>query len=347
MEPIYTKHVTTLPDQGGEGTSRLLRHLDPAARRARRPRRERDPERGEGDRLPRRPGSVGCAGNAGEPPIAQGEAAARGDRIRSGLARFGEDVGEEAVSTRAPMGEAASAFADDKLAEAGAHVTGLAGEDKLLTKAHNRLERRQSLQTTIEGIVSCAKTEALLPKKNGNGWALAVKDAEAWGRAAVVAEPVPDVAAMAREKRKERRRSKGDKSDAKRAAAKKKKEATARAALTRARARTRREQGRRTKSLVCEIPATPATGRLDPPSSHLAASPVPHQRVETWQKINSGIARRQEVAAVAPEGNPLWSHLLPTRQEGETARAHFNSRSRPARSRRGGAPRRRSSRGPP
>ena len=32
MEPIYTKHVTTLPDQGGEGTSRLLRHLDPAAR---------------------------------------------------------------------------------------------------------------------------------------------------------------------------------------------------------------------------------------------------------------------------------------------------------------------------
>ena len=31
MEPIYTKHVTTLPDQGGEGTSRLLRHLDPAA----------------------------------------------------------------------------------------------------------------------------------------------------------------------------------------------------------------------------------------------------------------------------------------------------------------------------
>ena len=80
--------------------------------------------------------------------------------------------------------------------------------------------------------MSCAKTEALLPKKNGNGWALAVKDAEAWGRAALMEEPVPDVAAMAREKRKERRRSKGDaKTDAKRAAAKKKKEATA-AALT-------------------------------------------------------------------------------------------------------------------
>ena len=32
MEPIYNTRVTTLPDQGGEGTSRLLRHLDPAAR---------------------------------------------------------------------------------------------------------------------------------------------------------------------------------------------------------------------------------------------------------------------------------------------------------------------------
>ena len=74
---------------------------------------------------------------------------------------------------------------------------------------------------------NCAKTEALLPKKNGNGWALAVKDAEAWGRAALVAEPVPDVAAMARDKRRERRRSKGDaKADSKRAAAIKKKEAT-------------------------------------------------------------------------------------------------------------------------
>ena len=74
--------------------------------------------------------------------------------------------------------------------------------------------------------MSCAKTEALLPKKNGNGAGpLAVKDAEAWGRAALMEEPVPDVAAMAREKRKERRRSKGDKADAKRAAAKKKKEA--------------------------------------------------------------------------------------------------------------------------
>ena len=124
------------------------------------------------------------------------------------------------------MGEASKAFADHKLAEAGDNT--LAGEDKLLSKAQHRLERRQSLQTTIEGIVSCAKTEALLPKKNGNGWALAVKDAEAWGRAALMEEPVPDVAAMAREKRKERRRSKGDaKSDAKRAAAVKKKEATA------------------------------------------------------------------------------------------------------------------------
>ena len=67
---------------------------------------------------------------------------------------------------------------------------------------------------------------AKLPRKNGDGWALAVKDAAAWGRAALVAEPVPDVAAMARDKRRERRRSKGDaKSDAKRAAAKKKKEA--------------------------------------------------------------------------------------------------------------------------
>ena len=149
------------------------------------------------------------------------------------MKRFGEDIGEEVAAARVPIGEASKAFADHKLAEAGAHVAEnrLAGEDKLLTKAHNRLERRQSLQTTIEGIVSCAKTEALLPKKNGNGWALAVKDAEAWGRAALVAEPVPDVAAMAREKRRERRRSKGDKSDAKRAAAKKKKEATA-AALT-------------------------------------------------------------------------------------------------------------------
>ena len=230
MEPIYTKHVTTLPDQGGEGTSRLLRHLDPAAR---------PPDALDASEIPSVEKVTACLDDL-EVLVAREtranhrlrkEAAARGERIRSGLARFGEDVGEEAVSTRAPMGEAASAFADEKLREAGAHVTGLAGEDKLLTKAHNRLERRQSLQTTIEGIVSCAKTEALLPKKNGNGWALAVKDAEAWGRAALVAEPVPDVAAMAREKRRERRRSKGDKSDAKRAAAKKKKEATA-AALT-------------------------------------------------------------------------------------------------------------------
>ena len=228
MEPIYTKHVTTLPDQGGEGTSRLLRHLDPAAPA---------PDALDASEIPSVEKVTACLDDL-EVLVAREtranhrlrkEAAARGDRIRSGLKRFGEDVGEEAVSTRAPMGEAASAFADHKLAEAGDNT--LAGEDKLLTKAHHRLERRQSLQTTIEGIVSCAKTEALLPKKNGNGWALAVKDAEAWGRAALVAEPVPDVAAMAREKRRERRRSKGDKSDAKRAAAKKKKEATA-AALT-------------------------------------------------------------------------------------------------------------------
>ena len=141
------------------------------------------------------------------------------------MKRFGEDIDEEVAAARVPIGEASKAFADQKLAEAGDNT--LAGEDKLLTQAHNRLERRQSLQTTIEGIVSCAKTEALLPKKNGSGWALAVKDAAAWGRAALVAEPVPDVAAMAREKRKERR-SRGDKAkgDAKRAAAKKKKEAT-------------------------------------------------------------------------------------------------------------------------
>jgi hypothetical protein len=226
MEPIYTKHVTTLPDQGGEGTSRLLRHLDPAAR---------PPDALDASEIPSVERVTACLDGL-EVLVAREtranhrlrkEAAARGERIRSGLARFGEDVGEEAVSTRAPMGEAASAFADEKLREAGAHVTGLAGEDKLLTKAHNRLERRQSLQTTIEGIVSCAKTEALLPRKNGNGWALAVKDAEAWGRAALMEEPVPDVAAMARDKRKERRRSKGDaKGDAKRAAAKKKKQAT-------------------------------------------------------------------------------------------------------------------------
>ena len=226
MEPIYTKHVTTLPDQGGEGTSRLLRHLDPAAR---------PPDALDASEIPSVEKVTACLDDL-EVLVAREtranhrlrkEAAARGDRIRSGLKRFGEDVGEEAVSTRAPMGEAASAFADHKLAEAGAHVAEnrLAGEDKLLTKAHNRLERRQSLQTTIEGIVSCAKTEALLPRKNGSGWALAVKDAAAWGRAALVAEPVPDVAAMAREKRRERRRSKGDpQKDAKRAAAKKKKE---------------------------------------------------------------------------------------------------------------------------
>ena len=161
------------------------------------------------------------------------------------MKRFGEDVGEEAVSTRAPMGEASNAFADDKLAEAGDNT--LAGEDKLLTQAHNRLERRQSLQTTIEGIVSCAKTEALLPKKNGNGWALAVKDAAAWGRAALVAEPVPDVAAMARDKRRERRRSKGDaKTDAKRAAAKKKKEARLPASDVPATASLRWRRGERT-----------------------------------------------------------------------------------------------------
>ena len=232
MEPIYNTRVTTLPDQGGEGTSRLLRHLDAAAPA---------PDALDASEIPSVEKVTACLDGL-EALVAREtranhrlrkEAAARGDRIRSGLKRFGEDVGEEAVSTRAPMGEASKAFADHKLAEAGAHVAEnrLAGEDKLLTKAHHRLERRQSLQTTIEGIVSCAKTEALLPKKNGNGWALAVKDAEAWGRAALVAEPVPDVAAMAREKRKERRRSKGDKADAKRAAAKKKKEATA-AALT-------------------------------------------------------------------------------------------------------------------
>jgi hypothetical protein len=190
MEPIYNTRVTTLPDQGGEGTSRLLRHLDPAARA---------PDALDASEIPSVEKVTACLDGL-EALVAREtranhrlrkEAAARGDRIRSGLKRFGEDVGEEAVSTRAPMGEASKAFADHKLAEAG------------------------------------AKTEALLPKKNGNGWALAVKDAEAWGRAALVAEPVPDVAAMAREKRKERRRSKGDaKSDAKRAAAKKKKEAT-------------------------------------------------------------------------------------------------------------------------
>ena len=225
MEPIYTKHVTTLPDQGGEGTSRLLRHLDPAAR---------PPDALDASEIPSVEKVTACLDDL-EALVAREtranhrlrkEAAARGDRIRSGLARFGEDIGEEVAAARVPIGEASKAFADHKLAEAGAHVATLAGEDKLLTKAHHRLERRQSLQTTIEGIVSCAKTEALLPKKNGNGWALAVKDAEAWGRAALMEEPVPDVAAMAREKRKERRRSKGDaKSDAKRAAAKKKKEA--------------------------------------------------------------------------------------------------------------------------
>ena len=225
MEPIYNTRVTTLPDQGGEGTSRLLRHLDPAAPA---------PDALDASEIPSVEKVTACLDDL-EALVAREtranhrlrkEAAARGDRIRSGLKRFGEDVGEEAVSTRAPMGEAASAFADHKLAEAGDNT--LAGEDTLLTKAQHRLERRQSLQTTIEGIVSCAKTEALLPRKNGSGWALAVKDAAAWGRAALVAEPVPDVAAMAREKRKERRRSKGDKAkgDAKRAAAKKKKEAT-------------------------------------------------------------------------------------------------------------------------
>ena len=225
MEPIYNTRVTTLPDQGGEGTSRLLRHLDPAARAP--------DDALDASEIPSVEKVTACLDDL-EALVAREtranhrlrkEAAARGDRIRSGLARLGEDIGEEVAAARVPIGEASKAFADHKLVEAGAHVTGLAGEDKLLTKAHHRLERRQSLQTTIEGIVSCAKTEALLPRKNGNGWALAVKDAEAWGRAAVAAEPVPDVAAMAREKRKERRRSKGDaKSDAKRAAAKKKKE---------------------------------------------------------------------------------------------------------------------------
>ena len=223
MEPIYNTRVTTLPDQGGEGTSRLLRHLDAAAPA---------PDALDASEIPSVEKVTACLDDL-EALVAREtranhrlrkEAAARGERIRSGLARFGEDVGEEVAATRVPIGEASKAFADHKLAEAGDNT--LAGEDKLLSKAQHRLERRQSLQTTIEGIVSCAKTEALLPKKNGSGWALAVKDAAAWGRAALVAEPVPDVAAMAREKRRERRRSKGDaKSDAKRAAAKKKKEA--------------------------------------------------------------------------------------------------------------------------
>ena len=244
MEPIYTNHVTTLPDSGGEGTSRLLRHLDAAAPA---------PDALDASEIPSVEKVTACLDGL-EALVAREtranhrlrkEAAARGDRIRSGLARFGEDVGEEAVSTRAPMGDAASAFADEKLREAGDNT--LAGEDKLLSKAQHRLERRQSLQTTIEGIVSCAKTEALLPKKNGSGWALAVKDAEAWGRAAVAAEPVPDVAAMAREKRKERRRSKGDaKSDAKRAAAKKKKEARIPASDVPATASLRWRRGGRT-----------------------------------------------------------------------------------------------------
>ena len=244
MEPIYTKHVTTLPDQGGEGTSRLLRHLDPAARA---------PDALDASEIPSVEKVTACLDDL-EVLVAREtranhrlrkEAAARGDRIRSGLKRFGEDVGEEAVSTRAPMGEASKAFADHKLAEAGDNT--LAGEDKLLSKAQHRLERRQSLQTTIEGIVSCAKTEALLPKKNGSGWALAVKDAAAWGRAALVAEPVPDVAAMAREKRRERRRSKGDpQKDAKRAAAKKKKEAPLPASDVPATASPRWRRGERT-----------------------------------------------------------------------------------------------------
>ena len=69
----------------------------------------------------------------------------------------------------------------------------LAGEDKLLTKAHKHGSNgRQSLQTTLEGIVSCAKTEEVITKKNGNGWALAVKDAGAWGRAALMeSSPCP------------------------------------------------------------------------------------------------------------------------------------------------------------
>ena len=223
MEPIYNTRVTTLPDQGGEGTSRLLRHLDPAAPA---------PDAFDASEIPSVERVTACLDDL-EVLVAREtranhrlrkEAAARGDRIRSGLKRFGEDIGEEVAAARVPIGEASKAFADQNLAEAGDNT--LAGEDKLLSKAQNRLERRQSLQTTIEGIVSCAKTEALLPKKNGSGWALAVKDAAAWGRAALVAEPVPDVAAMARDKRRERRRSKGDaKSDAKRAAAKKKKEA--------------------------------------------------------------------------------------------------------------------------
>ena len=244
MEPIYNTRVTTLPDQGGEGTSRLLRHLDPAAPA---------PDALDASEIPSVEKVTACLDDL-EALVAREtranhrlrkEAAARGERIRSGLARFGEDVGEEVAAARVPIGEASKAFADQKLAEAGDNT--LAGEDKLLSKAQHRLERRQSLQTTIEGIVSCAKTEALLPKKNGSGWALAVKDAAAWGRAALVAEPVPDVAAMARDKRKERRRSKGDaKGDAKRAAAKKKKEARLPASDVPATASLRWRRGGRT-----------------------------------------------------------------------------------------------------
>lgn len=131
------------------------------------------------------------------------EAAARGRRIERGFERLGAGVEAGAGAARAPILEAAACFDDGKLRDAGAHVTHdrLAGEDRLLGAAHGRLERRQSLQTTIEGFVSCAKTEALLPRRTGKGWALAVKEAETWGRAALEAEPVPDVARMARDGR--------------------------------------------------------------------------------------------------------------------------------------------------
>ena len=103
----YTIQGATLPDQGGEGTSRLLRHLDPAAPRPTPSTQESRAWRG--DRLPRRPGGRSSRGSAGKPPIAQGGGGARRPHT-GGLKRFGEDVGKKRSRHDAP-GRAASAFA--------------------------------------------------------------------------------------------------------------------------------------------------------------------------------------------------------------------------------------------
>lgn len=127
----------------------------------------------------------------------------------SGVSTFGSTA--QVAEATAVFDKRQLALAGDELRESPAR---LEAEDRLLGEAHRRLERRRSLQHTVDGLVSCRKTEALLdaharpaverrPRRSSDA-ARGADDADSdladlkrWAAAALHKEPLPDVVDLA------------------------------------------------------------------------------------------------------------------------------------------------------